>query len=641
MAGGRWAAAVLGVSAIGVAAWALGIDRRAAVSQGGQRAVAEATKAAVDLAEVALRDRDAEATAAASVPQLKAALRNRVDAATLEDLFATEDWWAPYRDRAVSIVGRNGLLVSHPARQSPPAADLISRARAGGAVATATNAGGEAVLIGAVVVDGVVGAPVLTLTRPIDALLLGQWARASGSPTAITDGKRLLFASDVEIAAESLAGHEGDAARTFAGRRVAAAAALGSLWLWVVRPVAPVTGGGRSWPWVLAGCLGLGAAALGFARRSQRGAPQERPTAKSVPVAPEQVPPGDPRIRSDVRPSAANLPTLIASGQGLSFGRYTLLDWIGEGGMSEVCTAVLSGAEGFQRIVVLKRLKSDLAHNRVAIDQFIDEAKLGSLLVHSNIVQVLDFGKVDDGYYMALEYISGRNVGQIIERHVERLGEPLDLSVVFYLAHEVLGALAYAHERTDDNGDPLRIVHRDVSPGNIIVSTTGEVKLIDFGIVKAENRVSRTDLGTVKGNAAFMAPEQARGQAVDARADLFSLGLVMYHALTNQLMYEGGTSGEALYQAATGPVSRHLALIAELPAPAARVLGRALAPDPAQRYQSAEEFAADLAAEVRPGAKADLATTLNALFGPELRPLGGATGAMGARSSGLGRHRAG
>jgi hypothetical protein len=452
----------------------------------------------------------------------------------------------------------------------------------------------------------------------------------------------------------ALAGHEGDAVVLDpAGAWAAASAELApGVRLWAARPMPAGAGSGLTVPLgALAGLLAL--AALGLALTGRRapfddaGALDRPPTpASSVAVrgvaaplaggtataaalaptaahpatAPE---PGPPRPRPSI-----NLPTVIAKGEPQVFGRYTVLDRLGAGGMCDIYTAALTGPEGFQRTFVLKRLKPELALNRAAVDQFIDEAKLGSTLVHSNIVPVFDFGRVGDGYFIAQEYIVGRNVAQLCERHMERLGEPLDVATVFYIAYETLQALGYAHDKTNDAGEPLQIVHRDVSPGNIVVSRIGEVKLIDFGIVKAAagSRVSQTDLGNVKGNAAFMSPEQARGVAVDRRADLFSLGLVMFRALTGEPFYPGGTTAEVFYGSATGPTAEHFERIDRLPPVAAQVLKRALMPDPADRYPTAEDFAADLVGHIPAGAKATVATLLNALFGAELKS-GGSGGA--------------
>jgi hypothetical protein len=301
-----------------------------------------------------------------------------------------------------------------------------------------------------------------------------------------------------------------------------------------------------------------------------------------------------------------------------TFGRYRLLDRLGEGGMAEIYTAVLHGVEGFRRVVVLKRLRPQLARNRAAVDQFIDEAKLGSTLTHSNIVPVYDFGKVGDEYFMAQEYVVGRDMTRVLQRHVERTGRPLGERVVLYVAHEILDALAYAHNQTDVAGNPLGLVHRDIAPGNIMVTARGDVKLFDFGIVKAEGRLSKTDVGVVKGNVAFMSPEQARGHAVDARSDLFSLGLMMYYCLTNDPLYPSESTFDQLMKAAAGPRTEHLRKLGDLPPVAARILARALSVDPLGRYQTAAEFAADLVPHIV-GGKVEAASLLQGLFGEELR----------------------
>ena len=301
-----------------------------------------------------------------------------------------------------------------------------------------------------------------------------------------------------------------------------------------------------------------------------------------------------------------------------TFGRYHLLRRINGGGMADIYAAALHGAEGFRRLFVIKRLRPELARNKTAVEQFIDEAKLGSSLVHPNIVPVFDFGKVGDEYFMAQEYIVGRDIARILQRHLERTGRPLDEKVMLYVAHDVLDALAYAHTQRNAGGAPLELVHRDVSPGNIMVTDRGEVKLFDFGIVKAIGRIAKSEEGVVKGNIAFMSPEQARSEPVDARSDLFSLGLVIYYGLTNQQLYsDGDGSFEQLRRAGVGPTPTQLEQIAHLSI-AAPILRRVLSVDPALRYQSAVEFAAALAPHTA-GAKAAAAAMMQQLFGNELR----------------------
>jgi serine/threonine protein kinase len=286
--------------------------------------------------------------------------------------------------------------------------------------------------------------------------------------------------------------------------------------------------------------------------------------------------------------------------------------------MAQVYTAVTFGAEGFRRAFVVKRLRAELAHDSTVVTQFIDEAKLGSTLVHSNVIPVFDFGKVGDEYYLAQEYIVGRDLGRVTLRSVERLHHPLSPAVVLYVAVQTLQALEYAHSKLDETGRAMGIVHRDVSPSNILMSARGEVKLFDFGIVKAEGRVTKTQHGVVKGNVSFMSPEQARGIEVDRRADLFSLGLVIFYCLTGSILYQGETTYELLVKAATGPGPMELARFAALPAPCDAILAKALQVDPTKRYQSAAEFAAAIAPHVGAGPGA-AAATMRALFGDDFR----------------------
>jgi serine/threonine protein kinase len=302
----------------------------------------------------------------------------------------------------------------------------------------------------------------------------------------------------------------------------------------------------------------------------------------------------------------------------VSFGRYRLVDLLGEGGMAQVYTAVTFGAEGFRRTFVVKRLRAEMARDAAVVAQFIDEANLGSTLVHSNIIPVFDFGKVGDEYYLAQEYILGRDLGRLVARAIEKQQRPLAPTTVLYAAAETLRALEYAHTKLGESGRPLGIVHRDVSPSNILVSARGEVKLFDFGIVKAEGRVTKTQHGVVKGNVSFMSPEQARGIEIDGRADLFSLGLVIFYCLTGEILYKGTTTYELLVKAATGPGADELARIAALPAPCADIVRKALEVDPTKRYQTAVEFGAALAPHVRGGA-AEAGALMSTLFAEDFR----------------------
>jgi serine/threonine-protein kinase len=201
---------------------------------------------------------------------------------------------------------------------------------------------------------------------------------------------------------------------------------------------------------------------------------------------------------------------------------------------------------------------------------------------------------------------------------VERNIPAISPQAALYIAHEVLRGLHYAHEKRQDDGTALELVHRDVTPENAMISERGEVKILDFGIVKAATRVSQTDIGMVKGNVDYMSPEQARGRSVDRRSDVFSTGLVLYFAVARSPLYRGETLFDRLTRAAMGPGEEEWAQIAALPRPLPEILKRALAIDPAERFQTAAEFAQAVAPYISGGA-GELTGVINALYGDELQ----------------------
>jgi serine/threonine-protein kinase len=229
---------------------------------------------------------------------------------------------------------------------------------------------------------------------------------------------------------------------------------------------------------------------------------------------------------------------------------------------------------------------------------------------------VLDFGRDADGYFLAQEYILGRSIGALVEASVSTLGQPLTPRVVLYLAQEALKALSYAHGLTDDRGVPMRLVHRDVSPSNLMVSARGEVKLLDFGIVKSESRLTKTQAGMVKGNLFFMSPEQAKGLEVDARSDVFSLGMVLLNASLGTTLYSGNTSYELLNRAGAGLTDEDLGRLRSMPL--GGLLEKALKRDPGERYASADEFAKAVAAVGTPATAAEVGSLVEQLFGAAL-----------------------
>ncbi|HVV16675.1 MAG TPA: serine/threonine-protein kinase [Polyangia bacterium] len=560
---------------------------------------------------------------AAAVPELKAALADRVDAATLLDLFETEDWWAPFRGRDAAVLIGAQVLAARGEKHPPspvglPASPSAPQVTAGLLVGTRPLVAAAA----GIALPERSEKTTLLMTAPLDPASL---AVAAGIPIALTDGRQLVAATGGDVQRAILTGLVGkESAAVIADGNGLLAVALPAgpgLWVWglaaLPAPPAPASANPRLWGGV-AGLLVLMAVLVWTTRRP-------RPLAQAVAAQPGPPPAAPPTVDASVPPPEPRIPaTMILGPTGGSaardatmFGRYRLLRRLDGGGMADIYTAVLEGAEGFQRTFVIKRLRPELTRSRAAVDQFIDEARLGSRLAHPNIVPVFDFGKVGDEYFMAEEFVVGRDISRLLQRHLEVNRRSLGEQLMLYVAHEVLEALAYAHGQVGADGKPLGIVHRDISPGNIMVTARGDVKLLDFGIVKATGRVSRTEAGVVKGNVAFMSPEQARGEPVDPRSDLFSLGLVIYYGLTSEQIYRAPATFEQLLQAASGPTPEDLSKVADLPI-ASRVLARALAVDPAQRYQSAGAFAADLAPHVA-GGRLDAAALIHRLFGDELR----------------------
>lgn len=294
--------------------------------------------------------------------------------------------------------------------------------------------------------------------------------------------------------------------------------------------------------------------------------------------------------------------------------RYEIVAPLGEGGMARVAVAVVRGAEGFRRTFVLKRLRPELVNNQEVVNQFIDEARLGASLVHSNIVPVFDFGRDADGYFLAQEYILGRDVDALIQASKEQRGRALEVPVVLTIAQEALKALGYAHTKRNDAGAPMGLVHRDVSPNNLMLSARGELKLLDFGIVKSADRVTKTQAGVVKGNLFFMSPEQARALEVDKRSDLFSLAMVLVSAATGRPLYSGDNIYDLMNRAGAGPTDADRQRVRDECGPLADVLLKALSIDPAQRYENAEAFAAALATVGAPAPAAELQALMEALF---------------------------
>ena len=273
-------------------------------------------------------------------------------------------------------------------------------------------------------------------------------------------------------------------------------------------------------------------------------------------------------------------------------GRYHISRKIADGGMAEIFLGSQRGVEGFERPVVLKRILASLLADPQFRNQMIDEAHVAMSLNHSNIVQVLDLGHARGRYFLVLELVEGWDLNQILNR-ARAASFPLLPELALYVVAEVCRALGYAHAKTRD-GQPLGIVHRDVSPHNVLVSEQGEVKLTDFGIAKAMGRREHTGHGVIKGKLAFMSPEQASGTAVDGRSDLFSLGTVLYLLGTGRRPFEAPTDLEALVRVRQCQFAPPAQVAPDISPEFARITVRAMQAAPADRYQSAEEMLVDI-----------------------------------------------
>src|SRR5437868_8503372 len=218
------------------------------------------------------------------------------------------------------------------------------------------------------------------------------------------------------------------------------------------------------------------------------------------------------------------------------FGRYTLLERLGIGGMAEVFRSKIVSSHGFEKILVIKRILPQLAADKTFVSMFIDEAKLTAQLMHPKIVQILDFGDVAGQYFIALEFIDGFDALALLRTSAQRrVRVPIPLAV--FIAAEVLEALDYSHNARDMDGRPMQLVHRDISPSNIFISRRGDVKLGDFGIAHARERESKTQAGTLKGKYGYMSPEQVVGGSLDARSDLFAVGIVLAEMLMGRRLF--------------------------------------------------------------------------------------------------------
>jgi len=282
----------------------------------------------------------------------------------------------------------------------------------------------------------------------------------------------------------------------------------------------------------------------------------------------------------------------MTSFQARQFGKYILLDQLAVGGMAELFRAMITSVQGFEKLIAIKKILPHLANEEDLVRAFIDEAKLAALLHHQNVVQIYDFGSLDETYFIAMEYLLGKDCRIIISKGKEK-NNPLDPQNAILIVSRICAGLDYAHNLKDFQGRPLNIIHRDISPPNILITYEGDVKIVYFGIAKAASQNSRTQMGMIKGKVAYMSPEQAAGKTIDHRSDIFSCGIILYEMITGKRMFSGDTL-HILSKVREADFVKPDELNSDLPKKLLEVFDRALKKDPEERYQTCGEMLNDL-----------------------------------------------
>ena len=299
------------------------------------------------------------------------------------------------------------------------------------------------------------------------------------------------------------------------------------------------------------------------------------------------------------------------------YGRYYVYDKIAVGGMAEIFKARLCGSMDFQKKLVIKRLNVGKRNKEYLTQLFIDEAHLCSTLNHPNIVQTYDFSHVENRYFIAMEYIEGQDLKQLLIRTAENR-EQLPIDTVLYIIHELCAGLFYLHNQKTANGEAMNLVHRDISPANILISYKGEIKLADFGIAKNSYRLFASDPGIRKGKHEYMSPEQASCGHVDQRSDLFCVGIILYELLTGRRLFKSSSEIQALHKVQQCDIPQASSINPRIPPRLNQIIHTALQKNPALRFQTAEQFRKAIQESLSPrsifGAREELYSLMNHYF---------------------------
>jgi eukaryotic-like serine/threonine-protein kinase len=273
--------------------------------------------------------------------------------------------------------------------------------------------------------------------------------------------------------------------------------------------------------------------------------------------------------------------------------RYRVLKRLASGGMAEVFVAESAGIEGFKKQVAIKRVLPQLSKKEQFIAMFLDEARLSAHLSHSNVVSVFDIGVGDGTYFIVMEFVDGADLKAVMEHH-KKIGRPVPVEIAVFITAKICQGLAYAHELENLEGVPLQIVHRDITPANVLITKYGEVKIVDFGLAKASSQLAESDAGVIKGKFGYLAPETVLEQGVDHRVDIFALGIILWEMLAGRRLFLGDTDFATVRLVREANVPALSGLNPDVSRELEQIIGRALARDQATRYMSARDFGRDL-----------------------------------------------
>jgi serine/threonine protein kinase len=269
--------------------------------------------------------------------------------------------------------------------------------------------------------------------------------------------------------------------------------------------------------------------------------------------------------------------------------RYRVIDRLAAGGMAEVFRAESAGLEGFKKKVAIKRVLPHLSEKKRFIKMFLDEARLGAYLSHSNCVQVFDIGVGDNTYFIVMEYVDGADLKAVIE-WVRKQKRPFPTAYAVYITMKICEGLAYAHELGDENGRPLGIVHRDLSPPNVLITKFGEIKIVDFGLAKASTQLEKSEPGIIKGKFSYLSPEAAMGKDVDLRTDVFAAGIILWEMLAGKKLFQGESDFETVKQVQRAEIPSISRINPTVDASLEAIINRSLARDLNARYATARDF---------------------------------------------------